>query len=241
MAHPEHIGLYGKLPAYGDFIFRDLASAFVNRWDDWLQLYVSASREQIGDGWLDVYLTSPIWRFVMSVGVIDENMWCGLIMPSVDRVGRYFPISIVSRLPPSASPVSWLFTQQGWYRQVEDICLAALDGSIDADELVARAGEVGFEMQEMYQPTSHLGSDGPVVVGLATEDELSLIDSLPCLLNASLSSSMPSFSLWQTQGSELVSPLVFACPNLPPAGGIASMLDGQWQQRDWKIPFNLQI
>jgi len=240
MANQGQIGLYGKLPAYGDFIFRNLGSTFINRWDEWLQHYVSSSKEQIGESWLDVYLTSPIWRFVLSMGVIDENMWCGMIMPSVDRVGRYFPISIFSQLPPQASPVGCLFTQQAWYQQVEKFCLMALDGKLDADELQARAEGVDLELQDLYQPTSHLGSEGPFVVGLATEDELSLIDSLPSMLNASLSSSLPSFSLWQTQGSELISPLVFACQGLPPASGIASMLDGQWQQRNWKIPFNLQ-
>jgi len=84
-------GLYGKLPAYGDFIFRNLNSSFITPWDEWLQHFISGTQEQIGEGWLDIYLTSPIWRFVLSPGVIDNKMWAGLMMPSVDRVGRYFP------------------------------------------------------------------------------------------------------------------------------------------------------
>ena len=64
-------------------------------------------------------------------------------------------------------------------------------------------------------------------------------NALPYLLNASLTTALSSFSLWQTSGSELVSPVLFSCQGLPPIGGIASMLDGQWQQRNWKIPYNL--
>lgn len=240
MASDGQTGAYGKLPAYGDFIFRNLGSSFINPWDEWLQHYVSASKEQIGEDWLNIYLTSPIWRFALSAGVIDENVWSGLIMPSVDKVGRYFPFSIVRSFTTPISPVNYLFTQQAWYQQVESLCLQALDGEIDVDELVASADNVSANFHDLYQPTSHLGDSGSFVVGLASEDELSLNDSLPCLLNASLSSSLASFSLWQTQGSELIGPLVFSCQGLPPIGGISAMLDGQWQQRNWKIPFNLQ-
>ena len=38
----------------------------------------------------------------------------------------------------------------------------------------------------------------------------------------------------------LVDRLVFACQGLPPASGVSAMLDGQWQQSNWKIPFNLK-
>lgn len=233
-------GVYGKLPAYGDFIFRNLASSFINPWDEWLQNYVAASKEQIGEDWLNIYLTSPIWRFALSPGVIDENIWSGLIMPSVDRVGRYFPFSVVKSFPAQVSPVNLLFTQQAWYQQIEDLCLDALDGKMDVDELVESAEANSIDIQNFYQPTSHLGDTGAVVVGLASDDALSLNDSLPCLLNASLSTSLSSFSLWQTPGSELIGPMVFSCQGLPPVGGVASMLDGLWQQRNWKIPFNLQ-
>ena len=92
-------GLFGKLPAHGDFIYRDLPPSFINVWDEWLQGYVGSVKEQLGDAWLDVYLTSPIWRFAFGEGVIDENVWAGIMLPSVDRVGRYFPFSIATKLP----------------------------------------------------------------------------------------------------------------------------------------------
>jgi len=63
---------------------------------------------------------------------------------------------------------------------------------------------------------------------------------MPYLYNAALASSLSSYSLWQTSGSQLISPVLFSCQGLPPISGLASMLDGQWQQRDWKIPYNLQ-
>lgn len=233
-------GFYGKLPAYGDFIFRNLNTAFINPWDEWLQHFISGSREQIGEDWLNIYLTSPIWRFVLSPGVIDNNMWAGLMMPSVDRVGRYFPISIVKPFVSNISPVNFMLNQHDWFNQLEGHCLTALDGSMDADELLSAITEVDITAQQDYQPTFNLGEMGPMLIGLSCSDAEQINNTLPYLLNAALTTSLSSFSLWQTAGSELISPVLFSCQGLPPIGGIASMLDGQWQQRNWKIPYNMQ-
>jgi len=54
-----------------------------------------------------------------------------------------------------------------------------------------------------------------------------------------LSADLSSFSLWQTSGSELIAPSLFCCQGLPPVGSVAAMIDGQWQARNWKIPYNL--
>lgn len=241
MSTEVHAGLYGKLPAYGDFIFRNLNAAFITPWDEWLQHFISGSQEQIGDDWLNIYLTSPIWRFVLSPGVIDNNVWAGLMMPSVDRVGRYFPISIAKPFASNINPVNFMLKQQDWFNALETHCLTALDGTIDADELIAALAETEVLPQQSYQPTYHLGEMGPMLFGLSTSDHEQINNALPYMLSASLATGLSSFSLWQTAGSELVSPVLFSCQGLPPIGSIASMLDGQWQQRNWKIPYNLQL
>src|SRR5690625_7848268 len=92
-------GFFGKLPAHGDFIHRGLPTRCVSIWDESLQGVIGASREQLGGNWLDIYLTSPIWRFALSPGLVDEHVWAGIFMPSVDRVGRSLPSSILPRSP----------------------------------------------------------------------------------------------------------------------------------------------
>ena len=233
-------GLYGKLPGYGDFIFRNLNTSFINSWDEWLQHFISGSQEQIGEGWLDIYLTSPIWRFVFSPGVIDNNMWAGIMMPSVDRVGRYFPVSVVKPFPANTNPVNFVLKQQAWFEAIEAHCLSALDGAIDADELMSAVAGINVLAEDEYQPTFNLGEMGPLLLGLSEAGEEQISSALPYMLNAALTTSLTSYSLWQTAGSQLISPLLFSSQGLPPIGGIASMLDGQWQQRDWKIPYSLQ-
>ena len=70
-------GLYGKLPARGDFVRRRLPLAFVEPWDGWLQEAIVASRRALGERWLDVYLTSPMWRFALSAGLCGEPAAAG--------------------------------------------------------------------------------------------------------------------------------------------------------------------
>ncbi len=86
----ESPGIFGKLPWLGDFVTRRLPHSFVEPWDDWLQRGMAATREALGDGWLDSFLTAPVWRFLLPAGSAGPAM-AGVLMPSVDRVGRYFP------------------------------------------------------------------------------------------------------------------------------------------------------
>ena len=72
------VGVYGKLPTHGDFLRRRTTDAFVAGWDAWLQAGMSASQAALGDRWLDVYLTSPAWRFVCAAGACGPALPCGL-------------------------------------------------------------------------------------------------------------------------------------------------------------------
>ncbi len=95
-------GWYGKLSTLGDFAQRRLPVEFVQTGDAWLSLALNASRQQLGEHWLDAYLTAPVMRFAWAPGVVDEHWWFGVLMPSCDNVGRYFPLLIAQRrtLPP---------------------------------------------------------------------------------------------------------------------------------------------
>lgn len=68
-----------------------MSPAFVRSWDEWLQAGLRASRERVGAGWEQAYRCSPIWHFALAAGVCGESAWAGVMIPSVDRVGRYFP------------------------------------------------------------------------------------------------------------------------------------------------------
>jgi type VI secretion system protein ImpM len=93
----EAPGWYGKLSTLGDFAHRRLSAEFIAIGDAWLSRAMKASREQLAEQWLDVYLTAPVMRFAWAPGVADTNWWFGILMPSCDNVGRYFPLLIARR------------------------------------------------------------------------------------------------------------------------------------------------
>ena len=60
-------------------------------WDSWLQACVAQSREHLGDAWLSTYLTSPVWRFFLSRGVIGASTFAGHRPAQRRSRGTLFP------------------------------------------------------------------------------------------------------------------------------------------------------
>lgn len=235
MSAAPSLGVYGKLPTHGDFIQRNLPSHFVAQWDEWLQHFVAGAKEKIGPDWLDIYLTSPIWRFALSHGVVDDARWAGILMPSVDQVGRYFPFTVALKIPEHQNPLEFLSLQSTWYAGVEELALQALAGDLLLDELVAELEGVELYLDTPYQPTGARLESYAMQVEIEFEEQ-SAAATYPSILDALLVKLLNSYSVWSTTGSERVAPCVFESPGLPPVGKLPAMIDGQWQQWGWQQP-----
>ena len=136
-------GWYGKLPSLGDFATRRLPVEFVKAWDACLQEVIQATRDALAERWFDSYLTMPIWRFVFLPGLVTQSGWAGVLMPSVDRVGRHFPLTVAVELPSHAAAAHAVFEGAEWFAGLEDAALAVLDptrGADELDEALARSG-----------------------------------------------------------------------------------------------------
>jgi type VI secretion system protein ImpM len=142
-------GWYGKLPSLGDFASRRLPPSFVEPWDDWLARGLAAWREQSPDGWLDSYLASPSWRFVLMPGALGSatppgsGAWAGVLMPSVDRVGRYFPLTLARALPALPGDAAQAGDLLGWLQQLDDVALDALHDDWPVERLDAELARLG--------------------------------------------------------------------------------------------------
>jgi type VI secretion system protein ImpM len=231
-------GLYGKLPAHGDFVHRNLPSEFVTGWDEWLQHYIAGSKEQLGEEWLDIYLTSPIWRFALSGGVIDEYSWAGIVLPSVDRIGRYFPISIVTKLPEKLNPLDFLLSQHEWFELIEENTLEALNGDLTVDELIQKITNNELIFDATYSRSELIKDSNPILINMDFNSQKST-SAANCILDSILLKSVSSYSVWTTTGSEHVEPSMFFSQGLPPISGIPAMMDGQWTQNNWQQPYQL--
>ncbi len=121
-------GWYGKLPSLGDFASRRLDTDWVTRWDGWLAQGLQALRVQAPDTWLAGYLATPAWRFALLPGTLapDDGLRVGVLLPSVDRVGRYFPLALVSAATPQPRDAASLGALWHWVGQLESLALTAL-------------------------------------------------------------------------------------------------------------------
>ncbi|MEO8767166.1 MAG: type VI secretion system-associated protein TagF [Nitrosospira sp.] len=143
-------GWYGKIPSLGDFASRRLPASFIKAWDLWLQHGMAASRAQLRERWLNLYLTGPIWRFVVMPGACsgEPSLWAGVLMPSVDKVGRYFPLTIALRVEPRPGAMLTIFSAQSWFADLERLALATLDINVLPEELDRSLAESPFPAPE---------------------------------------------------------------------------------------------
>lgn len=153
------VGFYGKVPARGDFVRSGLPRDFIDAWDDWLSGVMLASREQAGDAWLPAYLEAPIWRFVLPPGLCGVHAALGLMMPSVDRAGRYFPLTFAvlagsARFDPASGDT--------WLDRCEDAGRAALEQDFSPDQISAMLGSPDLAWTDTPVCHSEWWTDGSV-------------------------------------------------------------------------------
>jgi type VI secretion system protein ImpM len=125
-------GLFGKLQTKRDFVTVDLPRSFVIIWEEWLQQAIAQSQTSLGDEWLATYLSAPLWRFRLGAKTSGEDLpggeITGVIMPSVDGIGRKFPLTVAFCAAPGASLASPESAEaDAWYASVEDFMLHLLD------------------------------------------------------------------------------------------------------------------
>lgn len=119
-------GWFGKLPGMGDFAHRRLPEAFRAPWDQWLQHELARLRERHAD-WVEPYLQAPLWSFALGPDLLGAPGWAGVLMPSVDSAGRYFPFTLVTALA-DTEPAALL----AWWQRAAQAALQGLDQDLDA-------------------------------------------------------------------------------------------------------------
>ncbi len=222
------VGFYGKLPIVGDFISRRLPDEFINSWDPWLQRSIACSQEELGDGWLNSYLTSPIWRFLLSPGVCGHHAVAGILMPSVDRVGRYFPLTVAVLIEPLPQLPLLFSTGNLWFEKLEDAALLGLEGNLDVDAF-----------DQLIQTISPFTLSPNITTATQDPDPKSyhfFMDNIERMgdafieLNTSLLTTfMPGYSLWSNAGAEDVEPALLVCQGLPAIGNFSRFLKSENQ------------
>ena len=230
-------GYFGKLPILGDFVSRRLSNGFIGAWDGWLQRCVLTSKERLGETWLTSFLGAPMWRFLLAPGVVSNEAWVGILIPSVDRVGRYFPLTIAAPLLGEVDPVRTFWASGPTYAQFEELGWSALDVNQEFDEFEARvaaaATPVGAPASDLEDVTTPLPQESPryckvEVVG-AWGDHGGLVQ-----LQSQVVGICQPFCLWASEGETPAERIVLCTEKLPSGAAFCAMLDLQWGQHGWQ-------
>jgi type VI secretion system protein ImpM len=135
LTQAKMVGFYGKVPARGDFVRSGLPRDFIEAWDSWLSEVMSISKEIGGDAWLPAFLEAPVWRFALPPGLCGASAVVGLMLPSVDKAGRYFPLTFAAAHDSPGLPFG--SAVDAWLDCCEDAGRAALEQDLEPDEIKA--------------------------------------------------------------------------------------------------------
>lgn len=239
--NPAAPGLFGKVYTLRDYVTRRLPREFVDAWDAWLQAGLAESVEQLGANWRDVYMTSPLWRFGLGPGLCGGSAWAGVLMPSIDGVGRCYPLTLAAPVQDSESLLHLLGTHEGeaWFARLESLSRSALADGFDLESLEQHLQACP---PPCFTPIAlALGAAagaGPFArhIGMSSlEQTPAALRSLGAVL---LNRCLPSHSLWCTAGSERgigPGPALLLVEGLPPTDAYAALLSGHWSQGGWAM------
>jgi type VI secretion system protein ImpM len=227
----QKLGFYGKIPARGDFVSRGLDHNFIHRWDEWLQSAIRASRAALQDRWLDLYLVGPIWRFYLSRGICGDSAVAGVMIPSVDAVGRYFPFMVGTPIDESGRAEGSMAPSESWYDAVEARTLRALEPDFDLHELDQPLAQEFPRFSWQDRAARSVPKPGLCIASTDCTISSAMLDFI--------SEYDPPLALFWTNGSIHVQPCCLVCGELPAAESCTSMLDGDWRQCGWiTVPAN---
>jgi type VI secretion system protein ImpM len=237
-------GFFGKLPSHGDFVRRRVADDFVSGWDSWLQQCLAQSRETLGDAWLDTYLTSPVWRFALAPQVCGAAAVAGILVPSVDRVGRYFPMTVVWPTSPNLSTLEVALRYREGFEHAERLLLDTLAAEqFDFGQFDRSVMEL-VDYMEKPRDAKALRLTQASAAGLATAAvgprcvplrDASALEAPALQLYGQLLDLNGGAAFWWTDGSAAIAPTWLMTHGLPDSVQYSAMLDGAWREAGWDV------
>lgn len=199
-------GAFGKMPSVGDFFRFGAPSGFVSVWDEWIQKAMLDAQSALVQRWDALYMSAPIWRFSLAAGLAGPQKVMGILMPSVDRVGRQFPLTLMSALQTPGPAQLDHFKEDALFLTLEDLALDALEDSMTRERLEQALAEVPSPQFRGVAPLRAMGKSLVLTQGDST-------GLLPELAAGLLNSRFLTPSVWSTVVNDV--PRLMICDGLP--------------------------
>jgi len=219
--------LYGKLPTKRDFIAIGATRDFLDQWEPWLQGSVSASQAKLKERWQDAFLRAPIWRFWLGADLCGIAV-TGAFMPSLDKVGRYFPLTLfvcadqgATIAPPEINP------QDDWFKATEDFLISTLDHEKTFEAAVQDLSQLAMPLQTAIAPSPDIFMDSNATASIQSDGQ-PFADIFASLRRADFDQIYAGTTFWWTAGGEDYVPMAFCAKRMPDPFLFAGMLTGQF-------------
>lgn len=199
-------GAFGKMPSVGDFFRINLPTGFVSAWDAWIQNAMLEAQEMFGAAWDAHYMSAPIWRFSLAAGLSGPQKMLGVLMPSVDRVGRRFPLTLAAVVTTPGPAQLDHFSEDALFSRLEDVALDALDDAMTRDDLEQKLADIAPPEFRSAAPVRSAGRS--LILTQASPTGI-----LPELAAGLLATKYPAPSVWSAVVNEV--PRLMICDGLP--------------------------
>ena len=157
----DRIGFFGKLPTHGDFISAGLGRPVQNAMDAWLQESLLMVQQEFGKDWERRFTTMPGWRFIVEDGLWGPATIAGVILPSIDRVGRHFPLVIAAQLHAFSDDPRCLCLDDTWFTAAEGMAETSGRRDFDIDFFTTGLKRLRTPRAGEFNPDVRQGSVSP--------------------------------------------------------------------------------
>ncbi|MBL8587127.1 MAG: type VI secretion system-associated protein TagF [Methylobacteriaceae bacterium] len=229
------VALFGKTQTKRDFIAPGAPRAFLDVWEPWMQAGLATSRMLLDRAWQQSFLTAPIWRFWMGEAVMGQTC-LGAFMPSLDSIGRYYPLAAIATPARGLSiPPPELDLQESWFAAIEDFLLATLDPGQSWEAITA--GLAALPEPALAAPAAPAPGMRALGAGFAARlDAAAPGEIFADLRRADWGAHFAGRSFFWTAGGEGFAPLAVGCRGLPPAEAFTLFLTGDFSAAGAAVP-----
>ncbi|RWX81504.1 type VI secretion system-associated protein TagF [Neorhizobium lilium] len=138
----DRLGFFGKLRTHGDFVSIGMGRSLQTFLDAWLQAGLQAVQRDGGSDWERQFRAMPSWRFVVGRALWGPATIAGIIVPSLDRVGRSFPLVLAAQLHDFAGHPRRIRQDETWFTAAEAIAETCLRKDFDIDNFTSRLSKL---------------------------------------------------------------------------------------------------